>query len=175
MATIKSYRFAAQACLMAVLALQLCGCGPARMPTPSPPGYKMVVFPNGDVQFDIPEKYELIYEQDESISVYPSEGSGIVLRFTLQNLPEPIAKDFLEMQAKEKGLKVVPMGDKATISELASHREEGHDYEMTFWQIGFENMLVVMSAEVDQTRKQDPIVVECLKGVPAMIESMHKF
>jgi len=45
---------------------------------------------------------------------------------------------------------------------------------MTFWQIGFGDCLIVMSAEVDRKDKQDPEVVECLNGVPNIIESMQK-
>lgn len=156
-------------------ALVLVGCEPASMPTPSPPGYKLAVFANGNVQFDIPEKYELRYEQDESIMVRPSEHAGIILRFTLQNLPEPIAEDFLLTQAEKDGMEIKEMGKNLVISESGSRNENGQDFNMTFWQVGFEDALVVMSAEVNKTRKDEPAVLDCLALVPAMIESMHKF
>ncbi|PQO37934.1 hypothetical protein [Blastopirellula marina] len=169
------FRAAVQASFITVLVLPLIGCGTANFPTPSPPGYTTVVFPNDNVQFDMPEKYVLFYEQDESISIRPSEDSGIVLQFSLNNLPEPIAEEFLVMQAKEKEIEVTRIGNKATISESGNLSEEGKNYEMTFWQIGFDDSLVVMSAKVDQAHKMDPDVIECLDGVPTMIESMHKF
>ncbi|RCS54379.1 hypothetical protein DTL42_04325 [Bremerella cremea] len=172
---LKSYYAAVHVCLWAGFALQVGGCGPASIPSPSPPGFETVVFPNDTVQFDMPKTYKQSVEPEDTVVITPAEESGITLRFNLHVLPEPLAVDFVEMQAKEKGTKVKMIGDNATFTEKGSRSDEDHDYEMTFWQIGFDNMLVVMSAEVDQARKNDIIVVECLKNVPTMIKSMHKF
>ncbi len=163
------------ALLIVTSTLVLSGCGGSSTPAPSPAGFTTVTFPNGDVQFSVPQSYSQKSEPDDTVVIVPGDDSGIVFRFNLHNLPEPVAEEFLASQAKDKGLQVQTVGGKATISETGTHSEGGRDYNMAFWQVGFGDSLVVMSAEIDRDRKGDQVVKESLAGVPAIIQSMRKY
>jgi len=159
---------------MSILALN--GCGSSNgTPSPSPPGFTTVTFPNGTVQFAVPESYTQRSEPDDTVAITPSDDSGIVLRFNLHNLPDAVAEEFLQSQANDKGLQINRIGNKATLSETGTRSEGGRDYDMMFWQVGFGDALVVMSAEVDRKHKDDQTVKDCLSSVPEMIESMQKY
>ena len=159
---------------MVLLALTGCGSSSAT-PSPSPSGFKTVSFPNGSVQFSIPEAYSHRTEPDGTIAITPSDEIGITLRLNLHNLPDAVAEEFLQSQAKDKGLQLTRIGGKATISENGTRSEGGRNFEMTFWQIGFGDCLVVMSAEVDKKHRVDQTVKECFIGVPKIIESFQKY
>ena len=151
------------------------GCGESKAPLkPKASGFTTVTFPNGPVQFSMPDTYSQHSEPDNTIAVTPGDEIGVTLRFNLHNLPDGVVEEFLESQAKDRGLQIVRVGDKTTFSETETRSEGGHDYIMTFWQIGFGNCLVVMSAEVDKIHKEDQAVKECLEAVPEIIKSMKK-
>ena len=159
-----------------ISSLALSGCGSSNgTPAPSPPGFTTITFPNGPVQFAVPENYTQRSEPDDTLAITPSDSAGIVLRFNLHTLPEAVAEDFLQSQANDKGLQVTRIGNKATISETGTRSEGSRNYDMTFWQVGFADALVVMSAEVDQDLKGNKAVKECLNGVSDIIESMQKY
>lgn len=160
---------------LVVTLLSITGCGSSGgNQTLAVPGYKTVKFSNGSVQFAIPEDYVQRSESKDTIAVTPSNDAGIVLRFNLHNLPDAIAEEFLQSQAQKKGLQIQRIGNKTTISESSTHSEAGRNYDMSFWQIGFGDSMVVMSAETDQKRKGEPSVIKCLSEVPKIIESMQK-
>ena len=161
--------------LIVTSTLILSGCGGSSVPSPSPAGFTTVTFPNGKVQFTVPESYSQQSEPDDTIAITPGDNSGIVFRLNLHNLPEAIAEDFLASQAKDKGLQIKTIGGKSTFSETGTRSEGGRDYDMTFWQVGFGDSLVVMSAEVDRKHKGDQVVIDSVSGVPAIIESMRKY
>ena len=149
------------------------GCGGAPSPVPDQ-GFKTITFPNGNVKFFIPDDYSQQNEPNDTVAVSPGENSGIVLRFNLHQLPAAIAGEFVAGQAKEKGLEIDRVGNKSMFSEASTRKEGGRDYDMTFWQIGFGDSLVVMSAETDPKLKEDKVVVDCVSSIPAIIESLHK-
>lgn len=161
---------------ISLLLLAVNGCGsPSGPPKPSPAGYKTVTFPNGPVQFSVPESYSESSEPDDTVVITPGEDANITLRFNLHVLPGDLAEEFLKSQAEEKGLKLTPIGDKTTFSEGGTHSEGGRDYEMKFWQIAFGDSLVVMSAEMDKKHKGDQAVKDCLREASKIIESMQKY
>jgi len=160
--------------VMSTLAISGCGSS-SRTPAPGAPGFTTVTFLNGNVQFAIPEHYTQRSESDDTIAITPGDDTGIVLRFNLHNLPEAVAEEFLQSQATKKGMQINRIGNKATVSETGTRSEGGRDYDITFWQVGFGDSLVVMSAEVDRKRKDDKSVVECLNRVPKIIESMQTY
>lgn len=172
----KTRRSIAAPIMISVVLLALSGCGSSSAtPKPSPPGFTTVSFPNGTVQFSIPEAYSQRSEPDDTIAVTPGNATGITLRLNLHNLPDAVAEEFLQSQAKDKGLQLTRIGGKATFSETGTGSEGGRNYERTFWQIGFGDSLVVMSAEVDKKHRSDQTVKECLSGVPKLIESLQKY
>lgn len=161
--------------MICFLLLTLAGqASPAAPPEPSADGLRTVKFPNGPVQFSVPDTYIDRSEPEDTVAILPAKVSGITLRFNLHNLPGNLAKGFLESQAEGKKLKVKTIGGKPTISESGKNREGGVNYRMTFWQIAMEDGLVVMSAEVDEKRQADPAVKKCLAKVPQIIKSMRK-
>lgn len=138
------------------------------------PRQKSVFFSNGPVQFLTPAVYEVGSEPDETIVITPCEESGIVLRLNLHNLPKAAAEEFVRAQAKKKGLKSELIGGKTVLQENEEVTVDGKRYEMTFWQVGFGDSLVVLSAEVDPEKKDLLIVKYCLEYIPSLIESMSK-
>lgn len=162
--------------LLVVTLLVFTGCGSSSgKPAVAALGYKSVTFPNGSVQLAIPEAYNQRSEPDDTLAITPGDNTGIVLRFTLHTLPEAVAEEFLQSQAQKKGLQMQRIGNKATISESGTRSEGGREYDMAFWQVGFGDSMVVISAETDRNRKGDQIVAECLNEVPKIIESMQKY
>lgn len=131
-------------------------------------------FPNGPVSVSLPVKTTVRVEAGDTVAVSPSSDAGITLRFNLHGLPDLDAEEFLLAQSKSKGTEIVRIGGKATFSESGARAEGDIQYEMTFWQIAFGDSLVVMSAEVDSERADDPATKELLAAVPAIIESMTK-
>jgi hypothetical protein len=78
-------------------------------------------------------------------------------------------------QAKKKNLPVTEKAGKVILTETNAGDEKGVKLERRFWQIGFENAVVVMSATVVAAKKDDANVKECLdKTIPTVIESLQK-
>jgi hypothetical protein len=161
---------------LVVSLLALNGCDSSNgSPSPSPPGFSTITFPNGNVQFFAPETYTHQSEPNDTVAITLGDESGIVVRFNLHNLPDAVAEDFLHSQANDKGLQINRIGNKATFSETGARSEGGRDYVMTFWQVGFGDALVVISAEVDREQEENQTVKDCLNRVPKMIESMQRY
>jgi hypothetical protein len=162
--------------VLLIVFLLLNGCeGVATTAKNSPSGNVAVKFPNGSVQFEMPEHYSQSAEPDDTIAITPGDETGIVLRFNLHNLPEAVAEEFLQSQATDKGLQMARIGGKAAFSETGTRSEAGRQYDMNFWQVGFEDALVVISAEVDREHQGNRAVNECLDVVPKIIESLQKY
>jgi len=171
----ESIRSSTSTILISLMFFTFSACN-SSTPTPEPntAGSTTVVFPNGPVQFSIPEHYSQRFEPGDTIAITPGGENGITLRFNLHRLPEPVAEEFVESQANEKGLTLTLMGDKIIFSETGTRSEGGRDYEMTYWQIGFGDSLVIMSTEVDGAQKATQSVRDCLAAVPKIIESLQK-
>ena len=161
----KTRRSHATPLLILMVLLAMSGCGESKAPSkPKASGFTTVTFPNGPVQFSMPDTYSQRSEPDDAIAVTPGDETGVTLRFNLHNLPDGVVEEFLESQAEPRGLQIVRVGDKTTFSETETRSEAGHDYLMTFWQIGFGDCLVVMSSEVDKMHKGDQAVKAVLKS-----------
>lgn len=91
----------ARSLVLAMSILAISGCGSSSgTPASSAPGFTTVTFPNGTVQFAIPKHYTQRSEPDDTIAITPGDDTGIVVRFNLHNLPEAVAEEFLQSQAK---------------------------------------------------------------------------
>ena len=110
----------------------------------------------------------------------PPNDPGVTLRFNLHylegaGLPSDVGATFVRDQAKKKQLQITEKGGKVIMTETGTSEEKGVKVERRFWQIGFQNAVVVMSATVVEDKKDTPAVKECLeKTVPAVIESLRK-
>ena len=165
----------------AVTAMLGCSGGdrPSKPQSPQPQGFKTVTFSNGKVEFGVPKEYVQSAEPDGTIALKPSDDAGITLRFNLHylegaDLPADVGTQFVRKQAKDKGLKVMEVAEKVLLTEGGTRKEGERQFDMTFWQIGFQNAVVVMSAEIDQARKSDEAVIGCMNAVPEIIKSMRK-
>ena len=141
----------------------------------TPAGWKTHPLGKGQVTVAAPADYRESTEPEETVVLTPPNDPGVTLRFNLHYLPADVGVDFVRDQAKKKNLSVTEKGGKVFLTETNSGDEKGVKIERRFWQIGFQNAVVVMSATVIASKKDDAAVKECLeKTVPAVIDSLKK-
>jgi hypothetical protein len=146
----------------------------------TPAGWKIHPLGKGQVTVAAPGDYRESTEPEETLVLTPPNDSGVTLRFNLhyldgQGVPADVGIQFVRDQAKKKNLSVTEKGGKVFLTETNSGEEKGAKVERRFWQIGFQNAVVVMSATVVASKKEDAAVQECLeKTVPAVIDSLKK-
>jgi hypothetical protein len=141
----------------------------------TPAGWKSHALGKGQVTVAAPADYRESTEPEETLVLAPANDPGVTLRFNLHDLPADVGADFVRDQAKKKNLSVTEKGGKVCFTETNSGEEKGVKVERRFWQIGFKNAVVVMSATVIVSKKDDAPVKECLeKTVPAIIDSLKK-
>jgi len=163
--------------LLAAIIIIVLGCQ-ARDSTPA--DWKSFPIGKGQVKLRAPADYQQSLEPDETLVLRPPNDPGIALRFNLHylegaDLPADVGVQFVRDQAKKKQLQVTEKSGKAVFTETNTGEEKGVKVERRFWQIGFQNAVVVMSATVVEAKKNDPAVKECLdKTVPLVIESLRK-
>ena len=168
-------RFPFKLSLLLVATLMLPGCEDASSSKVSSTAeLKVIAFSDDSVQLAIPASYSHSFEPDNTIAITPGEQSGVMVCLTLHSLPAPFANEFVKDQAESKGKQLRSVGDKAVFSESGSRDKGGREFEMTFWQIGFEDCVVVLSAEVDKLLSESEPVRDCLKSIPEMIASIKK-
>lgn len=143
-------------------------------PKKAKPKHKVVTFPNGPIQFEIPQKFDVAVEPNDTLVISPGSESGIILKFNLYTLPKSVAEEFVREQAREKGLELNVIDNKTTISEYATSKIGGFEYELTSWQVGFDDKLIVMSAEVEAEKKNADVVDECFELIPMLIRSIRE-
>jgi hypothetical protein len=144
-----------------------------------PANWRAVLLPGGKAAIRVPPEYRSSTENEETLVLLPSNGSAITLRLNLHLPTESVASDigvkFVRDQAKEKGLTVTEKKGKVYLTESGTAEEKGKKLLMQFWQIGFENAVVVMSATILDGKQESTEVKECLeKHVPLIIESLKK-
>ena len=76
---------------------------------------------------------------------------------------------FIHAKAAEEGLDVGRIGNKVLLTTGTNKGDR--QVETTFWLIGFQRAVVFMSAEVDQTQKDNEAVIDCLNAVPNIIKT----
>lgn len=146
----------------------------------TPAGWKSHPLGKGQVTVAAPAEYRESAEPEETLALTPPNDPGVTLRFNLhylegQGVPSDVGVQFVRDQAKKKKLSVTEKGGKAILTESNVGEEKGVKVERRFWQIGFQNAVVVMSATVVASKKDDVAVKECLeKTVPAVIDSLKK-
>ncbi len=146
----------------------------------TPAGWKTHPLGKGQVIVAVPADYRESTEPDETLVLTPANDPGVTLRFNLhylegQGVPADVGVQFVRDQAKKKNLSVTEKGGKVLMTETNTGDEKGVKVERRFWQIGFQNAVVVMSATVIASKKDDAAVKECLeKTVPAVIDSLKK-
>ncbi len=146
----------------------------------TPAGWKTHPLGKGQVSVAVPADYRESTEPDETLVLTPANDPGVTLRFNLhylegQGVPADVGVQFVRDQAKKKNLSVTEKGGKVLMTETNTGDEKGVKVERRFWQIGFQNAVVVMSATVIASKKDDAAVKECLeKTVPAVIDSLKK-
>jgi len=145
-----------------------------------PAGWKSVPLGQGQVIVRLPPEYNTSLEPEETLVASPPGSGAIELRFSLHypegpGVAEDIGEQFVRHQARKQGLKVTEIGDKVFPTQTGTNREKGRKVIMHFWQIGFENAVVVMSATVLEDKKDAPEVKECLdKTVPLIVKTLKK-
>ena len=162
---------------VAAIGFLFVGCQ-ARDSTPS--DWKSFPVGKGQVSVRAPADYKQSSEPEETLVLTPPNDLGVALRFNLHylegaGLPADVGSQFVRDQAKKKQLQVTEKGGKVIMTETNTGDEKGVKVERRFWQIGFQNAVVVMSATVVDAKKNEPGVRECLeKTVPLVIESLKK-
>jgi hypothetical protein len=163
--------------VLAVVSLFAPGC---QSRDPAPPGWKSHSLGQGQVSLRAPQDYSQSAEPDETLVLTPPNNPGVTLRFNLhylegEDLPADIGAQFVRAQAKKKNLPVTDNAGKVILTETNAGDENGVKVERRFWQIGFQNAVVVMSATVVAAKKDDANVKEFLdKTIPTVIESLQK-
>jgi hypothetical protein len=163
--------------LMPGVGLLFFGCQARESP---PADWKSHPLGKGQVTVRAPADYRQSSEPEDTLVLTPPNDSGVTLRFSLhylegKGLPEDVGSKFVRDEAKKKNLAVTEKGGKVYLTEKHSGEEHGTKVERQFWQIGFQNAVVVMSATVVDAKKVDPAVKECLeKTVPMVIDSLKK-
>lgn len=163
--------------VLAAMAIFSFGCQ-SRDSTPA--GWKSLPLGKGQITVAVPADFGKGTEPEETLVLTPPNDPGITLRFNLhylegQGVPTDVGVQFVRDQAKKKNLSVTEKSGSVVMMETNSGTEEGVKVERRFWQIGFQNAVVVMSATVVASKKDDPAVKECLeKTVPLVIESLKK-
>ncbi len=146
----------------------------------TPAGWKTHPLGKGQVTVAAPTDYLESTEPKETLVLTPPNNPGVTLRFNLhyvdrQGVPADVGVQFVRDQAKEKNLTVTEKDGKVFLTEISNGEEDGANVERRFWQIGFQNAVVVMSATVVASEKDDARVKECLEStVPAVIDSLKK-
>jgi len=146
----------------------------------TPAGWKTHPLGKGQVTVAAPADYRESTEPNETLVLTPPDDPGVTLRFNLhyadgQGVPADVGVQFVRDQAKEKNLSVTEKNAKVFLTETSNDEEDGTNVERRFWQIGFQNAIVVMSATVVVSKKDDRAIKECLEStVPAMIDSLTK-
>ena len=146
----------------------------------TPAGWNTHPLGKGQVTVAAPADYRDKMEPEETLLLTPPNDPGVTLRFNLhylegQGVPADVGIQFVRDQAKKKNLSVTEKGDKVFLTETNSGEEKGVKVERRFWQIGFQNAVVVMSATVVASKKDDPAVKECLeKTMTTVIDSLKK-
>jgi hypothetical protein len=161
-------------CRAAILATAcgLSGCGSG---DGTPADWKSHSIGAGPVSVRAPADYQQALEPDDTLVLLPPGDPGITLRLSVHTLPADAAADFVREQAEKNRLPVTEQGGKVILTEAGGGEEQGIKVERRFWQIGFENVVVVMSATVIEEKKDTPAVQACLEHtVPLMIQSLRK-
>lgn len=146
----------------------------------TPAGWKTHPLGKGQVTVAAPADYRESTEPKETLVLAPPNNPGVTLRFNLhyvdrQDVPADVGVRFVRDQAKEKNLSVTERDAKFFFTEASDGDEDGTKLELQYWQIGFQNAVVVMSATVVASKKEDPAVKECLeRTIPAVIDSLKK-
>ncbi len=146
----------------------------------TPAGWKTHSLGKGQVTVAAPADYRDRTEPEETLVLTPPNDPGLTLRFNLhyfegQGIPADVGIQFVRDQAKKKNLSVTEKGGKVFLTETNSDEEKGVKVDRRFWQIGFQNAVVVMSATVVMSKKDEPAVKECLeKTVAVVIDSLKK-
>jgi hypothetical protein len=146
----------------------------------TPTDWKSHLLGKGQVTVRAPADFQQSMEPEETLALTPSNDSGVTLRFNLhylegQGVPADVGAQFVRDQAMKKNLPVTEQGGKVIMTETNTAEEKGVKVERRFWQIGFQNAVVVMSATIVASKKDTAVVKECLeKTVPVVIESLKK-
>ena len=146
----------------------------------TPAGWKSHQLGKEQVTVAAPTNYRDSTEPEETLVLTPPNDPSVVLRFNLhylegQGVPADVGIQFVRDQAKKKNLSVTEKSGKVFLTETNSGDEKGVKVERRFWQIDFQNAVVVMSATVLASKKDDAAVKECLeKTVPGVIDSLKK-
>jgi hypothetical protein len=145
-----------------------------------PGDWKSFPLGKGQVIVKAPATYQQSMEPKETLVLRPPNDPGITLRLDLhylegEDVPKDIGVQFVRAQAEKKKLAVVEKGNKVILTEVAKNEEKGKKQQVHFWQIGFENVVVVMSATILEDKRDAAEVKDCLeKTVPLIIESLNK-
>jgi hypothetical protein len=162
---------------LAALGLASFGCQ-SRDSTPA--DWKAHGLGKGQVTVRAPAEYSQGTDPEETLVLTPPNDPGVTLRFNLhylegQGVPADVGVQFVRDQAKKKNLSVTEKDGKIILTETNTGEEKGVKVERRFWQIGFQNAVVVMSATVVASKRDALAVKECLENtVPVMIQSLKK-
>jgi hypothetical protein len=163
--------------LLATMGLLSFGC---RSRDSTPADWKKYALGKGQVTVRAPADYRQSTEPDETLVLTPPNDPGVTLRLNLhylegQGAPADVGVQFVRDQAKKKNLSITENDGKVLLTETNTGGDKGVKVERRFWQIGFQNAVVVMSATVVAAKNDTPAVKECLENVvPVVIDSLKK-
>ena len=139
--------------LAVYVGMMAAGCGDRAQQQSN--GSKTIIFSNGKVEFRVPKGYVETSEPDDAIAIRPPGTTGITLRFNLHYLRRKVddspdlGVEFIHAKAAKDGLEVERIGNKVLLTTGTT--EGDRQVETTFWLIGFQRAVVLMSVEVDQS------------------------
>lgn len=140
----------------------------------APSNWPLVVFDNAPVTVRFPNDYIRIAGADGTLRAAPSENAPIVIELSLQDtsamghVPD-LGPGFIRYVAQKKKLKPLRLGNKLFVTEREPKGDSQH------WMIGFDDVVVVLTATIKNGHRNSPEVQACLKQVvPNVIDSLAK-
>ena len=105
----------------------------------------------------------VVMPEDYRVLVFgnPSAESGLTLRFSQNAFPDEdvipdLGERFVKAKAEKNGVEVKIVGDKFIYLDVDFANNNNDIGQMTYWQIGIQDMVVIMSAEIDPEKRDQP-------------------
>ncbi|MGE0708731.1 MAG: DUF3806 domain-containing protein [Planctomycetota bacterium] len=136
----------------------------------------------GAACLQVPAATRAEVEPDGTTALYPSQGAGVVLRFSVlsarRKAATPPIADYLRAQAQQRGWDLSVRGDRTVASYREPSADDGRPGEVRCWQVGQDaspevSCLTYISATIAAGAAEAPEVAALLAAVPRMIETLE--